>query len=599
MKPSDPSSDPTLPISDDTERGDPATAPTGKHVLPASIASYDLGEVIGRGGMGEVLLARDRQIGRDVAIKRMRDVSSGDARDRFLREARIQARLDHPAIVPVYELGTDNDGQPYFTMKRLAGVTLADMLASAAPPRQRMLRAFADVCRAVEFAHARAIVHRDLKPANIMLGDYGEVYVLDWGLARVLDADTDSAVERGWAAPVASTGGTEAGALLGTPGYMAPEQIHDAADIGRPTDVYALGAILFEILANEPLHPRGEGAIASTLSEIDVSPARRRPDRGVPPELDALCVAALAAAPAKRPPIAELSQRVQSYLDGDRDVERRRALAAAQLAQARAAFGNGQRTESMRAAGRALALDPESEGAAELVGALLLEPPAVPPPDLRAALQEADDTAIRKHARGALPSFLAIVLLVPLAIWNGVTSWRYTVGLVALTLVLGAVGAMFSRSAGRPREMVFYMLGVAALIAMLGRLCSPFLFVPGVAAFVATSAATYPAFNHRSWLILLLVGGGWAVPLLAESFDLLRSTWHVHDGAFVFTSYAIRLDGTPTIVFAVFCTIATLVVASTHGARIGRTHQAARHQLVAQAWHLRQLLPVPTRGRAG
>src|SRR5688500_11830288 len=138
--------------------------------------------------MGEVVRGHDVEIGRDVAIKRLRGAqASPDAAARFLREAKIQARLEHPAIIPVHTIGRDAEGQPYFTMKRITGVTLAEVLPRDELPRQRLLRALVDVCNAMDFAHGRSVVHRDLKPSNVMLGDYGEVYVLDWGLARVLD----------------------------------------------------------------------------------------------------------------------------------------------------------------------------------------------------------------------------------------------------------------------------------------------------------------------------------------------------------------------------------------------------------------------------
>src|SRR5688500_16350003 len=131
---------------------------------------HQIGELIGHGGMGEVLVAQDQRIGREVAVKRIRARDpSPDLVSRFLREARIQARLDHPAIVPVYELGTDVEGRPYFTMKRLAGVTLAKRIAQDAPV-PTLLRAFVDVCLAIQLAHTRGVVHRDLKPSNIMLG---------------------------------------------------------------------------------------------------------------------------------------------------------------------------------------------------------------------------------------------------------------------------------------------------------------------------------------------------------------------------------------------------------------------------------------------
>src|SRR5262245_40087134 len=208
-----------------------------------SLPNYSVGDVIGKGGMGEVLLARDPEIGRDVAIKRMVDGASPALLARFMREAKIQARLEHPAIVPVHELGRDAEGRPYFTMKRLTGTTLHEVLQR--PPRlPELLRTFVDVCLAIGFAHARGVVHRDLKPANIMVGDFGEVYVLDWGLARVT-AEADE--PRSSDDLAAADGLTQAGAMLGTPGYMAPEQVRDAGLVGPAADVYALGCLLFEI----------------------------------------------------------------------------------------------------------------------------------------------------------------------------------------------------------------------------------------------------------------------------------------------------------------------------------------------------------------
>jgi serine/threonine protein kinase len=153
---------------------------------------YRFGEVIGVGGMGEVVLAHDEHIDRDVAVKRIRSaVPSPEQRARFVREARVQGGLEHPAVVPVHDLAVDRDGRPFFVMKRLTGTTLLALLQrlrtgdeDESAARRSMLRAFVDVCLAIEFAHSRGIVHRDLKPANIMLGDFGEVYVLDWGVAR-------------------------------------------------------------------------------------------------------------------------------------------------------------------------------------------------------------------------------------------------------------------------------------------------------------------------------------------------------------------------------------------------------------------------------
>ncbi|MBA2539616.1 MAG: serine/threonine protein kinase, partial [Deltaproteobacteria bacterium] len=210
-------------------------------------AGYDIGELIGKGGMGEVLAAHDLKIGRDIAIKRMHGEQSPRSMSRFLREAHVQARLEHPAIVPVHDLGTDEAGRLFFTMKRLVGVTLADRLTETEPIHP-LLRAFIEVALAIDFAHARNVVHRDLKPANIMLGEFGEVYVLDWGVARELDSRDDILTDEGGVTPLDAAGditATKAGAVLGTPGYMSPEQVRgDPA--GTAADIYALGAMLFE-----------------------------------------------------------------------------------------------------------------------------------------------------------------------------------------------------------------------------------------------------------------------------------------------------------------------------------------------------------------
>src|SRR5678815_2301398 len=197
---------------------------------PTTEMRYRFGEVLGEGGMGEVLLAHDEHIGRDVAVKRIRSTEpSAEELSRFLREARVQGRLEHPAVVPVHDLTADRDGRPFFVMKRLTGTTMQELLAGlragseadAAATRRRLLRAFADVCLALEFTHSNGIIHRDLKPANIVLGDFGEVYVLDWGVARAVTeaADAGGPVSAPLAADLKlDTGDTLVGTVLGTPG---------------------------------------------------------------------------------------------------------------------------------------------------------------------------------------------------------------------------------------------------------------------------------------------------------------------------------------------------------------------------------------------
>ena len=257
----------------------PVTLETDAHVAqdPRFTDRYEHRALLGEGGMGAVDLFRDRAIGREVAIKRIRpEASSPSSLSRFVREARVQGQLEHPAIVPVHDLAETPEGAAFFTMKRVRGASLDAILdalaardaeALARHGRRKLLTAFATVCLAVDFAHARGVLHRDLKPANVMLGDFGEVYVLDWGLAKVLGAPDTSGEARegeGSLPPVVDVGSvqgqqTQLGALMGTPGYMSPEQCRGEVDrLGPASDVYALGCILFEILHLEALHP-GKG----------------------------------------------------------------------------------------------------------------------------------------------------------------------------------------------------------------------------------------------------------------------------------------------------------------------------------------------------
>ncbi|MBM4357203.1 MAG: serine/threonine protein kinase [Deltaproteobacteria bacterium] len=213
-------------------------------------ARYQPRGLLGEGGMGEVRLARDKVVGRDVAIKTMRPEVEEFARDRFLREARVQGQLEHPAIVPIYDLGLTEEQRLFFTMKRLRGESLETVLgklafdepeAVAKYPLRRLLAAFVQVALALEYAHRRGVLHRDLKPANVMLGDFGEVYVIDWGLARLRFSGEDD-ISGGPDPAERGKGETLAGSGLGTPGYMAPEQAAGALELldGR-TDVYGLG----------------------------------------------------------------------------------------------------------------------------------------------------------------------------------------------------------------------------------------------------------------------------------------------------------------------------------------------------------------------
>ncbi len=239
-----------------TDITDGAGAEPGLHDILPFEERYVRNQVLGRGGMGEVFLCTDRRIGRDVAVK----VIAASHRDneelktRFLHEAYIQGQLEHPSVVPIYDLGVAPEVGPYFVMKRVRGTTLHAVLkalrdgdpeALQRHTRGKLLSMFRQLCLAIDYAHAHGVLHRDLKPSNVMLGDFGEVHVLDWGLAKPLSTPTREA-----RAP------TVGGMVLGTPGYMAPEQADRDREVDVRTDVYALGAILYEILTLRPLAPR-------------------------------------------------------------------------------------------------------------------------------------------------------------------------------------------------------------------------------------------------------------------------------------------------------------------------------------------------------
>jgi WD40 repeat protein/tRNA A-37 threonylcarbamoyl transferase component Bud32 len=286
---------------------------------------YTLLRLHARGGIGQVWLARDADLGREVALKELRPdrADSADARDRFLKEAQVTGQLEHPGIVPVYEVGRrGEDDQPFYAMRMVNGQTLSEAIkehhrqrragAADALERRKLLGAFVTVCQAVAYAHSRGVLHRDLKPHNVVLGNFGEVILLDWGLAKVTrEADQ--------ATPVVADDATEetrCGSVLGTPAYMAPEQAEGRVErVDARSDVYGLGAILFEILTGEAPF-RGPDA-ADILRQVRAcaAPRPRRVNPTVPPALDAVCSRALAREPADRYAAAtDLADEVNRFL---------------------------------------------------------------------------------------------------------------------------------------------------------------------------------------------------------------------------------------------------------------------------------------------
>jgi serine/threonine protein kinase len=647
---------PGVPAPDSTQprsRGeDPATIPNPAPPPPAAFrekgepveeagaeleqqetfeARYELRTKLGEGGMGEVLLCKDLRIGREVALKVIRAEHGArpDLRRRFLREVRVQGQLEHPSVVPVYDLGKDPTRKAYFTMKRVRGQTLEQILSAlrrddAEAVRQhtrfKLLTAFGTACLAVHFAHTRNVLHRDLKPGNIMLGDFGEVYVLDWGLAKVTDADgagataddSSSIVLPQTSPPRAEgvAGITGTGVLMGTPGYMAPEQIRgELGALGPGVDIYALGAILFELLALQPLHGRGTAneLMKSTLAGVDVEAAMRRAERDVPPELLAIVARATARRPQGRFATArEMQEALESFLNGDRDLERRKELAREHAGRAYDAAmralegehtpGQGGKAatlmaEAMREVSRAIALDPQNgEAMRTLVQLMTQVPRAVP----REAQREIDAQARawqRISSRAATFAYLSFTLYAPLGYFMGIRNFP----MAALPVILFMAAAAVSYRSYRrpdPTGQTPYSLLILSNVAIASSawVFGPFMLVPALAAVNALSFIVAADRSRRGPAIFL---GCCAIllPLVLEWTGVNVPSYAFEQGRFVVLPRALEFPEKPTLVFLLVTNVALLVTAALFVGRFKDALTATENRLYMQTWQLRQFVP--------
>ena len=225
-----------------------------------SSTKYTFVKELGRGGMGTVYLAEDQELNRLVAIKVLNTLdTTEDLRNRMVREAQIIARLEHPGIVPVHDVGTLPDGRVFYAMKFVRGSRLDEYAALNDSIRER-LRKFQAVCDAVAFAHAHGVIHRDLKPQNIMIGSFGEVLVLDWGVAKILQEPSTTYTNE--SVKSADSLNTSAGTIIGTRDYMSPEQARGEIDqLDERADIYSLGAVLRFLLKDKPKPGRAAEAI--------------------------------------------------------------------------------------------------------------------------------------------------------------------------------------------------------------------------------------------------------------------------------------------------------------------------------------------------
>ena len=332
---------------------------------------YRIGGEIASGGMGRILEAEDPYIRRKIAIKILQDKQSDEEKARFLEEAQLTGQLEHPNIVPLHDLGFTEDGKLFFLMKRVRGKSLEEVLDAIrlgdAHSRTtftlpRLLQILEQVCSAIAYAHARGVIHRDLKPANIMLGDFGEVLVMDWGLAKagsvrhrptpqLFGQETQPRRSTRYVAGVtgyrealrashepqplpevdlsravgimrndSNIWGTRKGTIAGTPAYMSPEQARGELDLlDERSDIYSLGAILYEILTGTPpIIGDTESGIVNAVIEHNVpSPRVRAPGRRLPDELCRIAMKALAAAPENRyQSVLDFQGDLRAFLDG-------------------------------------------------------------------------------------------------------------------------------------------------------------------------------------------------------------------------------------------------------------------------------------------
>jgi serine/threonine-protein kinase len=576
---------------------------------------YRVDGMIGRGGMGIVSAYYDRRVGRAIACKELRRDVFDDAqsRSRFLREARVQGQLEHPAIVPVYDIGAHADGSPYFTMKTVRGTTLADVLAQLArgepeardkyAPR-RMLAAFSRICLAVEYAHEHGVLHRDLKPANLILGEYGEVYVLDWGLAKVV-ADPDVPFDRNLAS--SEPDATNASTLLGTPGYMAPEQIEDASKVGPAADVYALAAILFEILTLEPLHERGFDALGTTRDGIEARPSVRAPGCNAPPELEPMLVRATALAPATRPTPREMSDVIERYLEGARDLELRREKAAAHARAAQRAVEGAQgsdpsaldaRRDAMQQINAALVLDPKNTSAMATMIELLTKPLTSPPPELVNEVERQFRRDLRWISGVGAVIYTSMVGFLAFIWWMGIRQPAPVAVFFVLMLTSGILSIIVARS----REPSMTLVGIAVVTSTLGfavatRFASPLLIIPGSVAVNGTGYAVFLRRNSRA-LVMAASCAAFIVPLALELAGVIAPTFRFEGGHLEILPVALDLPATPTIVLVAIASMASVFLGSIIIGNIRDRLADAETRIFMYAWHLRELVPNEVRAKA-
>lgn len=578
-------------ISDRPASGPRASA-TGlllpdRYVEPKRIAS---------GGMGEIWRFRDARLGRDVVLKRLHTEAGGreETRLAFEKEAQMQASLGHPGIVSVFDLAEDELGQTYFTMQEVQGTTLADALESVPTSpsrspwsRRALLEVLARVSLTVAFAHQRGVLHLDLKPENIMLGHFGEVYVLDWGIARrTSDAPQDA----------------ESAALLGTLPYMSPEQARQETPDER-SDVFALGAMLFEVLSGE-LMRRGSGmSELLRLARRDPHPqaAARLNAAGVPYELVALCTKATAFDKEQRIATAvAFHAALESWLDGERDLGRRREEAENALAKARAAHAAGEPLAVvMRQLSRAVALAPDHGPALTLLSELMIEAANAVPEGARQQLAREAETSGKRGALLGIITYAAWFCMLPLALLVGVSSYT------AMALIVGpALGAMLVsawayRSGWTNRLLAAAIVSSFICIAGFATAFGPLLVLPGL--LTANIMPLLHLSGERRQFRHLVLGCallGLMIPLGLEWLALVPPSYEWRDGTMIILPRLIELPAVGSTVILLIGSVLNILSCHFTVAASVQQQLRSRTEALAQAHVLTEVMPEALRAVA-
>lgn len=586
--------------------------------------------------MGEVRCFTDRRIGRDVAVKVMTEGHP----TRFLREARVQGQLEHPSIVPVYDMGIDPAGNVYFTMRRVQGKTLARVLRALSEgdeqsladfKEHKLLSAFAQVCLAVDFAHSRGVIHRDLKPANIMLGPFGEVYVLDWGLAKVReDGDSEEVASRNAAfehevqiesaigrstdrllldatataiesSTSATTSSTTSRDLMGTPGYMSPEQVR-CENIDARSDVYALGVVLYEILALESFHRgRAEARMISTLAGVNLKERSREPfARPIPGALMTVIERSVQLRREERYVSARaLYEAIEAYLDGTRDAEQRRLRAEAHAQAATVAVDKAVATDdregslrcaAMRAISGALALDPTNEEAMRALVRLVTEPPREVPKEVEDELLAEANEGRRQTSRIMPLAALAFFIGVPMAILSGV---RDSAMLIVINIAwIAAIGAQLAWARwGYARHGLLTLPLWGMALALFSRVFGSYVLTSGVASAICAAFMLHNQDRKKRLLIVGALSLAIAAPQGLEHLGLIAPSYVFEDGMMIVMPRVHSISAVPMQATLFLGGILLVALPALFLGRVRDVAEDNRRRQLLTTWHLRQFLP--------